>query len=361
MRAGLPSLVLIVTATVSAACGSGAFLCADASECENAGVGGVCQADGHCSFPDDDCASGQRYGEHSGAVAGECVPVPDDDGTAADDVASADDTTTSASSTGVDATTLPLDATASTDVDPSAGPTTGVVTDSDPTTDLDTGDTDPPMVDPDLLVWLSFDAGEIGAITNEGVLGGQATCADAQCPEPDVGAVGSALTFDGIDDCLAFASTPELEGMETFTVAAWIRLDGGGEHTAFVDKPVGESFSNSFALYYYTGAPGTVQMYAVTDGTTGAAIGHARGLPMGAWAHVAGTFDGAELGLWIDGQLVGTAMSSLLAFDEQALLVGCDDEHDGQGLSAFAVAGIDDVRVYSRVLSDDEIAEIATP
>lgn len=34
-------------------------------ECIAGGVSGLCQPEGHCSFPSDDCGSGQRYGDHA--------------------------------------------------------------------------------------------------------------------------------------------------------------------------------------------------------------------------------------------------------------------------------------------------------
>lgn len=55
-------------------CGNQSFACTDDASCS----GGLCQPAGFCSFPDETCASGQRYGEHaSKAYASECV----DDGT----------------------------------------------------------------------------------------------------------------------------------------------------------------------------------------------------------------------------------------------------------------------------------------
>ncbi len=51
-----------------------AFLCESDEGCQQGGVHGLCQPSGYCSFPDDACASGQRYGEHaSGTLAGTCV------------------------------------------------------------------------------------------------------------------------------------------------------------------------------------------------------------------------------------------------------------------------------------------------
>lgn len=45
--------------------------CSDSTQCERAGVGGVCEPVGYCSFPDPVC--GRRYGEGAGAMSGACV------------------------------------------------------------------------------------------------------------------------------------------------------------------------------------------------------------------------------------------------------------------------------------------------
>ncbi|HWB80834.1 MAG TPA: hypothetical protein VG755_37990 [Nannocystaceae bacterium] len=52
----------------------GAYTCDDDAAC-TARAGGRCEATGHCSYPDDACASGARYSDHAGALAGECTSV----------------------------------------------------------------------------------------------------------------------------------------------------------------------------------------------------------------------------------------------------------------------------------------------
>ncbi|MCA9709292.1 MAG: hypothetical protein KDK70_25845, partial [Myxococcales bacterium] len=51
---------------------AGDFACEQSEQCSRL-AGGVCQADGRCSYPDDSCASGQRYSTYAGDVAGACV------------------------------------------------------------------------------------------------------------------------------------------------------------------------------------------------------------------------------------------------------------------------------------------------
>lgn len=48
------------------------FVCSRAEQCERAGASGTCEADGHCSYPDEGCASGRRYGS-TAAEPGTCV------------------------------------------------------------------------------------------------------------------------------------------------------------------------------------------------------------------------------------------------------------------------------------------------
>jgi hypothetical protein len=61
------------------ACGESKFVCLADEQCSHDAGAGVCQPNGFCSFPDETCASGQRYGEHAGrGLAGSCVSQTDD-------------------------------------------------------------------------------------------------------------------------------------------------------------------------------------------------------------------------------------------------------------------------------------------
>ncbi len=50
------------------------FGCGEDGQCESAGITGTCEVNGYCSFLDDTCASGRRYGDLAGGgLAGVCV------------------------------------------------------------------------------------------------------------------------------------------------------------------------------------------------------------------------------------------------------------------------------------------------
>ena len=127
---------------VGLACGGAPlFLCSDSGDCMEGGVAGTCQPGGLCSFPDDDCATGQRYGDHAGNVSGECVPNVDPTGGT-----SSETTTTSAatSTTGMTSTTTsPVgDDTTTTGLVSSTGVSSAETTDGDETTGTPSTGTD---------------------------------------------------------------------------------------------------------------------------------------------------------------------------------------------------------------------------
>ncbi len=68
------ALAVAFVAIGTSSCGTpDAFQCAVDGQCD----GGVCAEGGFCAFPDDDCASGIRYGGLAGdGLAGTCTPAP---------------------------------------------------------------------------------------------------------------------------------------------------------------------------------------------------------------------------------------------------------------------------------------------
>jgi hypothetical protein len=69
---------LLALVGLASCAGPGWFQCDEASQCSLAGQAGTCEPSGYCSFPDESCESGQRYGAHAPAdIAGSCVSEPE--------------------------------------------------------------------------------------------------------------------------------------------------------------------------------------------------------------------------------------------------------------------------------------------
>jgi hypothetical protein len=157
---------------------------------------------------------------------------------------------------------------------------------------------------------------------------------------------------------IAVPHAPQLETLDGFTVAAWIRL---GEqpllHRAVVTKTLGEGIENSWELFF--------DEEALFFGMFGEAEYHAVVLPgpfvVDQWMHLAGTWDEGSITLWVDGEAVGSVGAPTLEFDDHPILVGADDDHYVGGvLTGYFLGSIDDVRVYRRVLSIEELAVLAS-
>jgi hypothetical protein len=73
-------------------------------------------------------------------------------------------------------------------------------------------------------------------------------------------------------------------------------------------------------------------------------------LPLNTWRHVAATFDGANLRLYVNGaQVASTARSGALTTSAENLLIGAD--HYGEYFQGV----LDEIRIYNRALSLSEL------
>jgi glucose/arabinose dehydrogenase/PKD repeat protein len=156
------------------------------------------------------------------------------------------------------------------------------------------------------------------------------------------GRYGGALSFDGVNDRVTVPHTASLALTTGMTLEAWLAPTSlGGWRTALLKERTG---GLSYALYASDDAGGpTVYGSASAEvGPTGASP-----LALTAWTHLAGTYDGTTLRLYVNGAQVATrALSGALAAGTQPLSIG------GNGVWGEWFAGrIDEVRVYNRALT----------
>jgi hypothetical protein len=346
-------VLALASALATTSCGGDLFACSDDEDCAGGASDGICVAAGACAFPDDDCPSGHRYGDHAGQLSGECVP-PFDDTTGGDDTSGPGSPTTldptavsltlDATSNDADATTSPADTTSTTD------PTTPVTL----TDDLDSSDdgtTAGPNDDPDLLVWLRFDELTDEGVPNDGVLGGAATCL-SECPVVS----GGTAQFDGATTCMVVAHD-DLLASTTFSAAAWVRRPDVPLGWFLFGKAYGDDSQNSWELYMSNSMRlgQYVAVEVVPDALVSSPVP-----PVDVWAHIAATYDGGTLSLFVDGELAGQIAVDNLLYDDHDLRIGCDAD---AGVDVYFFPGwLADVRVYKRALDELEIdALVAVP
>jgi hypothetical protein len=178
---------------------------------------------------------------------------------------------------------------------------------------------------------------------------------DADDPARVPGASGGALRFqDG--SFVRLPAAPEL-AVETLSVEAVVRAGSSpGRYRYVVSRGSHGCLAGSYGLY--TGAAGGMAVY-VFDGShyVVSAIARPSDVWDGAWHHVAGTFDGRVLRLYVDGHPVGDALEAPMSIDYSMTTsnaafgryVGdCDLSFSGD---------LDLVRLWSGALSAEAIAD----
>ena len=340
------------------ACSPGTFVCQSDAQCVSSGVDGQCLQDGFCGFPDEDCDSGLRYGSGSGDLSGQCAP--EQRGTSA---STGDGTTTNAGDSSGSSSTLAVDGSGTGDTSTTAaetGPASTTMS-TDSSSEADSSSTGAPL-DPSLVLWLTFDDADVdGEFPDSSVYEHHGSCND--CPDLDEGIDGTGLRFDGASTYVRVPHTDLLSTPEGFTIAAWIRLDDTPvEQRSILTKTVGDDVFNSWELYFFPSpCDGCLHLsMAVGNGDEG--VVSPDPIEIGQWVHVAGTWDGKLLTMWIDGEPVGDQPVAELQMDEHPILVGVDDDNDPDtpdGLDGYFAGLIDDVRVYDRALDQGELADLA--
>ncbi len=199
----------------------------------------------------------------------------------------------------------------------------------------------------------SFDEGEPGDETATDITGHGHTATLEGETEWTRGRYGGALGFEKEGDCASVADSPELRLTEEFSIEAWVRPQGG-----IFEDPVVVRESGGYGIFGL-GIGSTEEGYAEAFiGEGGEAETAVGGPEIGPdeWVHLAATYDGARIRLYVDGELAATQEASHPWDEAGALKIGCDAA-DGPFWGR-----IDEVRVYDWTLNAGEIAsDMETP
>lgn len=97
---------VLLAGSLAPGCTSDRFECSEDASCVVEGIDGFCESNGYCSFPDEECSSGRRYGQMAPAeFAGVCVGASGSTGPAsADSTSMSTSAPTSMSTTGAEST-----------------------------------------------------------------------------------------------------------------------------------------------------------------------------------------------------------------------------------------------------------------
>jgi Concanavalin A-like lectin/glucanases superfamily len=146
--------------------------------------------------------------------------------------------------------------------------------------------------------------------------------------------------------------------VDTFTLAAWVRVRPAGADTRFeVLEKAGAYWLNVRADDLRVRAGGFFGGCA-TDGSW-KFVDSVRALTPDTWYHLAATYDGGKLSIYIDGVLDAQIdAAGRTCANTMPLAVGAKVDPDGGLVEALFNGTIDDVRVYDRALAVGDIAAL---
>jgi hypothetical protein len=162
------------------------------------------------------------------------------------------------------------------------------------------------------------------------------------------GRFGSALSFDGVNDLVTVNDSNLLDLTTGMTLEAWVKPTSlSGWTTVILKETSGELV---YSLYGASDTARPPSSYVRIAGTTTGAVGSAL-LPVNGWSHLAATYDGATLRLYVNGLQVGSlAVPGSITVSTGALRFA------GNSVWGEYFAGlIDEIRIYNRALSQAEI------
>ncbi|MEY4386615.1 MAG: hypothetical protein RLY20_1898, partial [Verrucomicrobiota bacterium] len=181
----------------------------------------------------------------------------------------------------------------------------------------------------------------------------------------ETGEVGQGFTAAS---SMVVTNAPSLQLTNALTIEAWVKppTNSGAANRSLVSKFEFAQFSNNRAGAYYLGLGsgnflnGPVFMLTPTGYESNAVrLAPLTNLPFGQWSHLAATYDGAKMKLYLNGVLL--AQSNYTAGiwpGTNNLGIGCT-YIPGVGRTIYpANASLDEISIYRRALSDSEIAAI---
>jgi len=163
---------------------------------------------------------------------------------------------------------------------------------------------------------------------------------------------GKALSFDGASTYVRIEDSSSLDVTTQVTVEAWVyprAYTSNVGHDAHIISRCNEMGGHVYVLASF--ANGKVNYDVNPSHTYHSSVAT---LPLYAWTHLAMTYDGAYVRLYINGEFDSSyAKSSPIYTTSNWLAIGC--KRWSGGIYAHFNGIIDDVRIYNRALSRQEI------
>jgi hypothetical protein len=208
--------------------------------------------------------------------------------------------------------------------------------------------------DSTLVLYFSFDDEAVDQATDHSQYRNNGTITGD--PQPVAGQFSSALMFDAVDDQIVVSTNDTLDIENEITLMVWAKP--GPNLTADWRNLVGKSptnvlGNNTFSYSIRTDNSGALR-FSLNLGSWQYVLGPT--VVEDTWYHVTGTYDGAQLTFYVDGQSVGTtAASGTINVTADPVCIGNLVNAAGASQNEFWTGVLDEVRIWNRALGANEV------
>ena len=158
------------------------------------------------------------------------------------------------------------------------------------------------------------------------------------------GMFSNALGFDGVQNEVVIADDPQLSPTHALSITAWVKTE-----LDMTSEVVAKWSTNAVAgSYLLSLTNGQVRLELMLHGSYTTLVGPAASLSDTNWHHIAGSYDGTTMQVFLDGTSVGSQAAS-----------GTVDVVTAPLRLGLLAGQLDDIRLYNLALSPADIAGLA--
>lgn len=196
-----------------------------------------------------------------------------------------------------------------------------------------------------LVGYWSFDEGSGNTAYDASGAGNHGTISGANWTK---GKISGALTFDGADDYVNIGQSSTLN-VSNITVESWVNYDSGWPVGATI---AGRDDSTNRVWSFYQFDSSTLRFFVFIGDVAKIKDTSLSPVP-GQWYHLVGTYDGSNVRIYINGKDVGSPTAATGNIDTDAADIRIGDDLATSHVNWKGL--IDEVRIYNRALSAEEI------
>jgi hypothetical protein len=175
------------------------------------------------------------------------------------------------------------------------------------------------------------------------------------------GIIDQAARFDGIADYIDVGVA--LGSYTDLSVFAWVKVDSIGPYQSIIQacwyRGLVLKNDGGFVFRTNNNAPWSFKGWIIDNFDIGLAVNHLDLIQTGIWTFVGYTWDGQTIKTYVNGIETNSGLyNGILGISSKTTLVGGGRDEAGNPLAELFPGDIDDLRVYDRALTDQEVLSL---